>query len=50
MLEEQVKAFGKVAEETTRTSRQMDVMEGSVNWFASALESFLGRIQIDDWL
>ena len=49
-LEDQVKKLDKVAEETARTSQRMDAMEGSVNRFAGALESFLGRIQIDDRL
>jgi hypothetical protein len=49
-LEEQVKSIDKVAEETARTTRRMDAMEGSVHRFAGALESFLGRIHIDDKL
>ena len=49
-LEERVKYFDKVAEETVRTRQRMDVMEGSVHRFAGALETFLGRIQIDDRL
>jgi hypothetical protein len=49
-LEERVKTIDKVAEETTRTSLRMDAMEGSVNRVVGALESFLGRIHIDDRL
>src|SRR3981081_1026170 len=49
-LEERVKYFDKVAEETVRTRQRMDVMEGSVHRVAGALETFLGRIQIDDRL
>lgn len=45
-----MKSFDKVAEETTRTSQRMDAMEGSVHRVAGALETFLGRIQIDDRL
>jgi len=50
VLEERVKAFDKVAEETTRTTQRMDAMEGNVHRFTGALEAFLGRISIDDRL
>lgn len=45
-----MKGFQKVAEETTRTSRRVDAIEGTVNRFAGSLEGFLSRIQIDDRL
>jgi len=48
VLEAQVKAFDKVAEESTRTIQRLDSMEGQVHRFTGALESFLGRIRIDD--
>ena len=48
VLEARVKAFDKVAEESTRTVQQLDSMEGQVHQFTGALESFLGRIRIDD--
>jgi hypothetical protein len=50
VLEERVKVIDKLAQETAHTTLRMDAMEGSVNRFAGALETFLGRIQIDDRL
>jgi hypothetical protein len=50
VLEARVHAFDKVAEEATRTSQRMDAMEGNVHRFTGALETFLGRIRIDDRL
>jgi len=44
ILEAWVKAFDKVAEESTWTVQRLDSMEGQVHWFTGALESFLGRI------
>ena len=49
-LEERVKTLDQVAEETSRTSRRVDAIEGSVTRFTGALETFLGRIRIDDRL
>lgn len=43
-------ALDKVTQETTRTSMRVDNIEGSVNRFTDTLESFLGRINIDDRL
>ena len=48
VLEAQVSAFDMVAAESTRTSQRLDWMEGDVYRFTGALESFLGRIRIDD--
>ena len=48
VLEARVKAFDKVAEESSRTVQRLDSMEGQVHRFTGALESFLGRIRIDD--
>ena len=48
ILEARVKAFDKVAEESTRTVQRLDSMEGQVHRFTGALESILGRIRIDD--
>jgi hypothetical protein len=45
-----MKGFEQVAVEATNTSRRMDVMEGQVNRFSGALETFLGRIHIDERL
>ena len=45
-----MKGFEAVAAEATNTSQRMDAMEGQVNLFTGALETFLGRIQIDDRL
>ena len=50
VLEARVQALDKVADETTRTSQRLDAMEGQVHRFTGALESFLGRISIDDRL
>jgi hypothetical protein len=45
-----MKGFEAVAAEATKTSQRMDAMEGQVNRFTGALETFLGRIHIDDRL
>jgi hypothetical protein len=50
VLESKVQAFDKVAERTMLTSLRMDAMEGQVSQFTGALESFLGRISIDNHL
>ena len=42
VLKARVKAFDKVAEESTRTIQRLDSMEGQVHRFTGALESFLG--------
>jgi hypothetical protein len=49
-LEERVKTLGMVAEDSIRTSRRVDAIEGSVIRFTGALDTFLGRIHIDDRL
>jgi hypothetical protein len=47
VLESKMQDLNKVAEETTRTTIRMDAMEGQVNRFAGALETFLSRVSID---
>ncbi len=42
MLEAQINAFNKITQELTQTSQQLDNMEGQVQQFTGALESFLG--------
>ena len=48
VLETQMTAFNKVAEETTQTSRRVDEMEGQVRRVTGTLELFLSRISIDE--
>jgi hypothetical protein len=48
VLEAQVTAFSRVAEEMTRMSQRVDAMQDQVFWFTGALENVLGRICLDD--
>lgn len=50
VLEAQFGAYRLVAEEARRTQHRVDAMEGQVHRFSGALESFLGRISIDERL
>jgi len=48
VLEAQVSAFNRVAEQTTRTSQRLDSMQDQVFRFTGALENVLSRIYLDD--
>jgi hypothetical protein len=50
VLEAQVIAFNRVAEEMNQMSQWIDAMQDQVFWFTGALENILGWISLDDRL